>query len=136
MDKAMRRVAAGCVAALSVSAVLLGTAGPAAAGARDGSLEYQEFGLYYYRGQSGCVFDLTGTDMNFSDDKYRGSCGSSGKGVNDTTESYWNRDNFAWKVGTDKNLDGSVGEIPSAYSGDASDKFRNKISSADYTFHA
>ncbi|MFJ4779855.1 hypothetical protein [Streptomyces sp. NPDC088762] len=135
MDKAMRKLAASSVAAVSVAAILLGTAGPAAAWARDGSLENQEFGLFYWRGQSGCVFDLVTNDLNFSDDKYQGSCSASGTWINDTTESYWNRDVYAWKVGTDKDLGGNVGEIPSAYWGDASDAFRNKISSAKYTLH-
>ncbi|WP_329380923.1 hypothetical protein OG625_16100 [Streptomyces sp. NBC_01351] len=135
MDMGIRKLASGCIAAVSVGAILLATAGPAAAWARDGNLEAQEFGLYYWQNRSGCVFDLVTTDLNFSDDKYQGSCSASGYTVNDTTESYWNRHFYAWKVGTDKNLGGNVGEIPSNYYGNASTNFKNKISSADYTLH-
>ncbi|MET9692782.1 hypothetical protein ABZY81_30720 [Streptomyces sp. NPDC006514] len=135
MDNAMRKLAAGCVAAVSVGAILLGTAGPAGAWGRDGNLENQEFGLFYWQNQSGCVFDLVTNDLNFSDDKYQGSCSASGNWINDTTESYRNRDVYAWKVGTDKDLGGNVGEIPSNYAGNASANFKNKISSAKYTLH-
>ncbi|MFD7556002.1 MULTISPECIES: hypothetical protein [unclassified Streptomyces] len=136
MDKNMRKLVAGCVSAVSVGAVLLGAAGPAAAYGRDGTLEDQEFGLYYWQNRSGCVFDLVTSDLNFADDKYRGSCSASGDPVNDTTESYWNRDVYAWKVGTDKDLGGNVGELPSKYFGNASATFKNRISSAKYTLHA
>ncbi|WP_374775330.1 hypothetical protein OG756_22980 [Streptomyces sp. NBC_01310] len=135
MDNAMRKLASGCVAAVSVGAVLLGAAAPAAAWGRDGSLENHEFGLFYWQNQSGCVFDLVTNDVNFNDDKYQGSCSAGGQWINDTTESYWNRDIYAWKVGTDKDLGGNVGEIPSSYRGNASATFKNKISSAKYTLH-
>ncbi|MFZ3472175.1 hypothetical protein ACODT3_15515 [Streptomyces sp. 4.24] len=136
MKKALLKLVAGAATAtLSIGAVLLGAAGPSAAAARDGNLEDQEFGLFYYAGRTGCVFDLVTNDVNFSDDTFRGGCSGSGASVNDNTESYRNRDVYAWKVGTDKDLGGNVGEIPSKYEGNASTTFKNRISSAKYTLH-
>ncbi|MGW6703677.1 hypothetical protein ACWGDE_02110 [Streptomyces sp. NPDC054956] len=135
MKKALLKLAVGCAATLSVGSVLLGAAGPSAASARDGNLEDQEFGLFYYAGRTGCVFDLVTDDLNFADDTFRGSCSGSGASVNDNTEAYRNRDVYAWKVATDRDLGGNVGEIPSKYEGNASSTFKNRISSAKYTLH-
>lgn len=136
MKKALRKLSFGCAATLSAGAILLGSAGTSAAMGRDGNLEDQEFGLFYFAGRAGCVFDLSTNDLNFADDTFRGSCSGSGSGVNDNTESYRNRDVYAWRVGTDKDMGGNVGEIPSRYEGDASTNFKNKISSAKYTLHS
>ncbi|MFB6615930.1 hypothetical protein ACIGFK_39985 [Streptomyces sp. NPDC085524] len=136
MNRAVGKLVSGCVAAVSAGAILLGSAGPSAAYGKNGNLEGDEFGLYYLTGQSGCVFDLYTTDTNFADDTFKPTCNGMYKGVNDNTESYWNRDVYAWKVGTDKDLDGNVGEIPSRYAGNASATFRNRISSAAYTLHS
>ncbi|MGW0394598.1 hypothetical protein ACWDYJ_27665 [Streptomyces sp. NPDC003042] len=135
MNKPFRTLATGCVTAVSVSAILLGAAGPSAAYGKDGNLEVNEFGLFYNQYQSGCVFDLYGEDLNFNDNYFTSGCAGGTSRVNDNTESYKNRDVYAWKVATDANLDGNVGEIPSGYSGNASDAFKNKISSATYTLH-
>ncbi|MEU9301662.1 hypothetical protein [Streptomyces sp. NPDC048269] len=136
MNKAMRTLASGCVTAVSVSALLLAAAGPSAAMGKDGILQTDEFGLFYNQYQSGCVFDLYGEDLNFNNDYFKSGCTGGTSLVNDNTESYWNRDVYAWKVGTDANLDGNVGELPSGYSGNASLTFKNKISSATFTLHA
>ncbi|MET7529005.1 hypothetical protein [Streptomyces goshikiensis] len=135
MNKAMRRLASGFMAVVSVGGVLIGSTASASAMGKDGTLDADEFGLFYYAGRSGCVFDLYGEDRNFSDDTFKGSCTGSGFLVNDNTESYRNRDAYAWKVATDKDLDGNVGEIPSKYEGNASATFKNKISSSTYTLH-
>ncbi|MFF4005860.1 hypothetical protein [Streptomyces sp. NPDC001717] len=135
MNKAFRTLATSCVTAVSVGAILLGAAGPSAAYGKDGSLEVDEFGLFYSQNQSGCVFDLYGEDLNFNNDYFKTGCAGGTSLVNDNTESYRNRDVYAWKVATDANLDGNVGEIPSGYSGNASTNFKNKISSATYTLH-
>ncbi|MEV7445976.1 hypothetical protein AB0O22_33365 [Streptomyces sp. NPDC091204] len=135
MNKAFRALTTGGVAAASVCAILLGTAGQAAAMGKDGYLEVDEFGLFYYQNQSGCVFDLYGEDLNFNDNYFKSGCTGGGALVNDNTESYKNRDVYAWKVATDANIDGNVGEIPSNYSGNASATFKNKISSATFTLH-
>lgn len=135
MNRAMGKLASGCVAAVSAAAVLLAGAGPAAAIGRDGNLDDQEFGLFYLTGRAGCVFDLYTTDSNFSGDTFKTGCNGMYKNVNDNTESYRNRDVYAWRVATDKDLDGNVGEIPSKYEGNASTNFKNKISSAAYTLH-
>lgn len=132
MNKTLRKLAVGGAAAVSASALLMGTAGPAAAWARDGNLETHEFGLFYRTGNVGCVFDLAGEDRNFDDDTFRSGCDGAGARVNDNTESYWNRDAYRWKVGTDKNLGGNVGTLPAGYWGDASSTFKNKISSATF----
>lgn len=99
-------------------------------------MENQEFGLFYNSGGLGCVFDLVGEDLNFNNDWFKTGCNGAGKLVNDDTASYKNWDVYAWKVGTDANIDGNVGEIPSNYAGNASAKFKNEISSATFTFHA
>ncbi|MEU6866106.1 hypothetical protein ABZ924_23090 [Streptomyces sp. NPDC046876] len=136
MDKGMRRITVGCAAVLSACATVLAVAGPSAAYGKDGNLEVNEFGLFWTTYQSGCVFDLYGEDLNFSDNYFKSGCSGAGQNVNDNTESYWNRDVYAWKVGTDAGLDGNVGEIPSNYKGNASSTFKNEISSATYTLHA
>ncbi|MER7732515.1 hypothetical protein ABTX80_16690 [Streptomyces erythrochromogenes] len=115
--------------------ILLSAAGPAAALGKNGSLEVHEFGLFYNQNQSGCVFDLYGEDLNFNNDYFKSGCTGGTSNVNDNTESYRNRDVYAWKVATDANIDGNVGEIPSGYSGNASTNFKNKISSATFTLH-
>lgn len=132
MNKTLRKLVVGGTAAVSASALLMGAAGPAAAWARDGNLENHEFGLFYRTGNVGCVFDLSGEDRNFDDDTFRSGCDGAGARVNDNTESYWNRDAYRWKVGTDKNLGGNVGTLPAGYWGDASATFKNTISSATF----
>ncbi len=135
MNKVFRSLTTGGVAAVSVAAILLGAAGSAAALGRNGSLEVDEFGLFYNQNQAGCVFDLYGEDLNFNNDYFKSGCTGGTSLVNDNTESYRNRDVYAWKVATDANIDGNVGEIPSGYSGNASTNFKNKISSATFTLH-
>ncbi|MFG2994048.1 hypothetical protein ACGFZK_32940 [Streptomyces sp. NPDC048257] len=135
MNKVFRSLTTGGVAAVSVAAILLGAAGPAAAYGKDGNLEVDEFGLFYNQYQAGCVFDLYGEDLNFNDNYFKSGCTGGTSLVNDNTESYKNRDVYAWKVATDANIDGNVGEIPSGYSGNASTNFKNKISSATFTLH-
>ncbi|WP_329197372.1 MULTISPECIES: hypothetical protein [unclassified Streptomyces] len=136
MDKAFRNLATGCIAAVSTAAILLAAAGPSAAYGKDGILEVDEFGLFYNQYQSGCVFDLYGEDLNFNDNYFKSGCTGGTSLVNDNTESYKNRDVYAWKVATDANMDGNVGEIPSNYQGNASSTFKNTISSSTYTLHA
>ncbi|ARE75185.1 hypothetical protein ACFVZ8_17245 [Streptomyces sp. NPDC059558] len=135
MSKVFRSLTTGGVAAVSVAAILLGAAGPAAALGKNGNLEVDEFGLFYNQNQAGCVFDLYGEDLNFNNDYFKSGCTGGTSLVNDNTESYRNRDVYAWKVATDANIDGNVGEIPSGYSGNASTNFKNKISSATFTLH-
>ncbi|KOU19548.1 MULTISPECIES: hypothetical protein [unclassified Streptomyces] len=135
MSKVFRSLTTGGIAAVSVAAILLGAAGPAAALGKNGNLEVDEFGLFYNQNQAGCVFDLYGEDLNFNNDYFKSGCTGGTSLVNDNTESYRNRDVYAWKVATDANIDGNVGEIPSGYSGNASTNFKNKISSATFTLH-
>ncbi|MEV7612866.1 hypothetical protein [Streptomyces sp. NPDC089799] len=134
MNKKLRVRAVGALVPVMSAATLLLSGSPASAFNKDGYLEKDEFGLYYTVNRTGCVFDLGSEDMNFSDNKFWGPSGCSGyqKITNDNTESYWNRDVFTWKVGTDKDMDGQVGTLPEGHVGNASATFKNKISSADY----
>ncbi|WP_407837756.1 hypothetical protein ACE1OC_17360 [Streptomyces sp. DSM 116496] len=135
MSKTLNKIAAGCVAAVSVGAALLVTAGPAAANTeRNGYLETSEFGLYYNSYQGGCVFDLMSSDWNFYNNLFVGpeDCAGRNRVTNDDTASYWNRDTYTWKVATDPNLAGLVGSLPPGYAGNASLNFKNKITSATF----
>ncbi|MEV7416862.1 peptidase inhibitor family I36 protein [Streptomyces sp. NPDC089919] len=134
MNQTLRRLASVSLTAAALGAALLTTAAPATAYAKDGYLEADEFGLFYSIGNTGCVFDLYGSDVNFTDNTFKGpsGCAGYGRNVNDNTESYRNRDVVTWQVWTDKDYDGSLGFVPRGYSGDASTTFRNKISSSNY----
>ncbi|MFG2880466.1 hypothetical protein ACGFYU_36545 [Streptomyces sp. NPDC048337] len=135
MNKAFRMLVTGCAATVSAGVLLLAGAGPSAAYGKDGILENQEFGLFYNSGGAGCVFDLYGEDLNFNDNHFKSGCNGAGQSVDNNTASYKNWDVYAWKVATDPNIDGNVGEIPSNYEGNASYKFKNEISSSTYTLH-
>lgn len=135
MNKAIRKLAAGCVATASAGALLLAATGTAAAATeKNGYLEASEFGLYYNSNSGGCVFDLFGSDWNFVNDYFTGPWGCAGAGglIDDDTASYKNRDTYTWRVATDPNLGGLVGSLPPGYTGNASANFKNKISSATF----
>ncbi|MGW6691764.1 hypothetical protein [Streptomyces sp. NPDC054961] len=134
MNKVIRKLATGCAAAVSVGAVLVATAGPSAATERNGYLEDSEFGLYYNSNSGGCVFDLYGSDWNFTNDYFTGPYNCTGIAglVDDDTASYRNRDTYTWRVATEINLGGLVGSIPPGYVGNASINFKNKITSATF----
>ncbi|MCY0930430.1 hypothetical protein OTB20_30420 [Streptomyces sp. H27-H1] len=135
MNKALRRLTTGCATAVSVGAVLLVSAGSAAANTeRNGYLETSEFGLYYNSNNGGCVFDLMSSDWNFFNDLFVGPEGCAGRNrvTNDDTASYRNRDTYTWKVGTEANLAGLIGSLPPGYVGNASINFKNKITSATF----
>ena len=108
---------------------VLAAAMPANASQKDGVVDSGEFGLYYLTGQGGYVFDLAVGDSNFYGDVFPGTSIS----ANNNTESYWNRDVYWWHVYTDASYTGSHGCLPSGYTGDASQTFRNTISSADFS---
>lgn len=133
MNKAPHKLAVGFAAAVSVGAMLLTAAGPAAAVEKNGYLDDSEFGLYFNSNTGGCVFDLFSSDWNFTNDLFTGPvCVGFNQLVNDDTASYHNRDSYTWKVGTDVNLGGLVGSVPPGYVGNASLNFKNKISSATF----
>ncbi|HET8658085.1 MAG TPA: peptidase inhibitor family I36 protein [Micromonosporaceae bacterium] len=127
----MRTRRARTILAAMVAAIIavLVAAMPANAGHKDGVVESGEFGLYYLVDQGGYVFDLAVGDSNFSGDVFPGTSIS----ANDNTESYWNRDVYWWHVYTDASWGGSHGCLPSGYEGNASQTFRNTISSADFS---
>ncbi|MFF3760343.1 hypothetical protein [Streptomyces sp. NPDC002185] len=132
-----KRVMKAAVAATAAAGFLLGAAGTASASYfDDGILESGEFGLYYNSGTAGCVTD-PGPDNNFSDnwfkDPYGVNCAGEGQGTNDNTASYWNRSVFTYYVFTDAYKGGVRGSLPVGYSGNASDTFKNKISSDSIT---
>ncbi|MET9853420.1 hypothetical protein ABZY57_10785 [Streptomyces sp. NPDC006450] len=135
MSRALKKLVTGCAAAVSVGAVLLAAAGPAAANTeRNGYLETSEFGLYYNSYQGGCVFDLMSSDWNFFNNLFVGpeDCAGRNRVTNDDTASYRNRDTYTWKVATEANLEGLVGSLPPGYVGNASLNFKNKITSATF----
>ncbi|MFJ7271294.1 hypothetical protein ACIQV3_32405 [Streptomyces sp. NPDC099050] len=135
MSKTLNKIAAGCAAAVSVGAVLLASAAPAAANTeRNGYLETSEFGLYYNSNQGGCVFDLMSSDWNFYNNLFVGpeNCEGRNRVTNDDTASYRNRDTYTWKVATEVNLTGLIGSLPPGYTGNASINFKNKITSATF----
>ncbi|WP_418959334.1 hypothetical protein [Streptomyces tritici] len=132
-----KRVMRAAFAAVAVGGILMGTAGPAAAAYdKDGKLESGEFGFYYNSGRVGCIFD-TSTDNNFADDRFKDpsnvNCAGEGQTTNDNTASYWNRSVFVEYVWTDWYKEGIRGSLPVGYYGDASDTFKNKISSCSIT---
>ncbi|MDX3534450.1 hypothetical protein PV721_08725 [Streptomyces sp. MB09-01] len=115
--------------ALTLSALGLGM-GTANADERDGYLTETEFGLFCYENQENSVFDLFSGDKNFGDDFFKGSRSCAGQMVNDNTRSYLNRSNCGWYVLTNIDWQGSQGFVPSGYRGNATDTFKDRISSA------
>ncbi|WP_327415729.1 hypothetical protein [Streptomyces sp. NBC_01233] len=115
--------------ALTLSALGLGM-GTANAAEKDGYLTETEFGLFCYENQENSVFDLAARDRNFTDDWFKGSRSCAGQNVNDNTRSYLNRSGCVWYVNTHIEWQGSQGTIPAGYRGNASDTFKDQISSA------
>ncbi|MEV7525020.1 peptidase inhibitor family I36 protein [Streptomyces sp. NPDC091371] len=134
MNKNLRGLRLAAAPAAIAVAMLVGAAAPASAWARDGYLEPEEMGLYYLVNRGGCVFDYNNNEETLTDNQFNGPAGCDGrtKGVNDNTESYWNRDNVGWYVYTDWKYGGIKGSIPSGYTGNASANYKNKISSSSW----
>ncbi|MFD9723955.1 hypothetical protein [Streptomyces sp. NPDC059072] len=125
-----RNVLRGVAAtALTLSALGLGM-GTANAAEKDGYLTDFEFGLFCQDNQENSVFDLFASDKNFGDDYFKGSRSCAGQMVNDNTRSYLNKSGCGYWVLTNINWQGNQGWIPDGYRGNASETFRNKISSA------
>ncbi|WP_448318759.1 hypothetical protein [Streptomyces sp. CO7] len=120
--------------AIATAGLVLGaigaTAGSAEAAGKDGWLTSGEFGLFCLQNQGSSVFDLYVSDVNFSDDYFKGSLSCAGHTTNDWTESYSNRDTVEWSVHTDANGGGSDGYLPAGHVGNASTTFKNRISSS------
>ncbi|TPQ23773.1 hypothetical protein [Streptomyces sporangiiformans] len=130
-----RRIAALAVTAAAFGGFTLAATGSAAAAPtpQNGTLENSEFGLYYNSGRVGCVHDMMYDDKTFANNNFKGSsCNGRGEVVNDNTASYRNRSLLDYQVWTDKDFDGAKGVIPSGYAGDASNTFKNEISSARF----
>ncbi|MEU9797545.1 hypothetical protein [Streptomyces sp. NPDC051000] len=133
INGAKRRAATLAVSAVAIGGFALGTASPAAAWTEyNGNLESMEFGLYYNSGNGGCVFDLGASLGEFAGHTFVGNCSGSGQKTNDNTASYWNRAGYTWHVWTDHYQEGTRGSLPAGYSGNASDTFKNKVSSASW----
>jgi hypothetical protein len=113
---------------IATMASVVGTATPASASPRDGTLETGEFGLYFLPGSTGTVFDLATPDSNFSTDKFPGT----NTLVNDNTESYRNLDSFWWYVYVDAGYNGAHGCVQAGHVGNTSPTFTNSISSATF----
>ncbi|MFI5827502.1 peptidase inhibitor family I36 protein [Streptomyces sp. NPDC051578] len=120
--------------AVLAGALLVATASPASAWVHDGYLEQFEFGLYWDAGSRGCVFDSNNDDASLTNDYFTGpsGCGGRGQKVNDNTYSYKNLDINGFHVYTDINYSGIMGSIPAGYTGDASQNFKNSISSLSW----
>ncbi|MFF5633728.1 hypothetical protein [Streptomyces sp. NPDC012825] len=134
-NRMIRKASALAVAVMATGGLVLGTAGPAAAAYHDdGYLEAGELGLYYNSSQLGCVFDLYVYDNNFADNRFRDprgvNCNGEGQTTNDNVASYSNRWSGTYYVWTDAYRGGIRGSLPGGYSGDATDNFKNKISSS------
>lgn len=124
VNRKMAAVGAGLAALAGVLAV----ATPANASHKDGVLDGGELGLYFYQNQGGAVFDLLISDTNFAGDVFP----ASGASADNNTESWRNRDSFAWRVYTGANYTGSVACVSAGTSGNAAATFRNTVSSAYY----
>jgi peptidase inhibitor family I36 len=128
--KKIRRLAATAVVFTAISAAVLATAVPAsAATGKNGKIEVGEFGLYWGHNFQSPIFDLLLADGNFSDDDFPTM---TSRGVDNNTEAYWNDDSYRWYVYTGAHATGTEGWIPPGYTGNASSKFQNTISSAYY----
>jgi hypothetical protein len=92
--KSLRRTAVTGTVALAATAGLIGLAAPASAAEKDGVCESGEACLYYLQSYGGPLFDMYYADSDFSDDVFPGD----GRAVDNNTRSYWNRDNFYWRV--------------------------------------
>lgn len=135
MTKNLRGLRFAIAPAAIAAALLLPTAGPAAAWVHDGYMEQYEFGLYWdYLNTGACVFDSNNDDPNLTDDYFTGptGCGGRGQNVNDNTYAYKNLDVYGRYVYTDANYSGLTGSIPAGYSGNASANYRNTISSLSW----
>lgn len=133
-DRVIRKASAFAVAAVVMGGVVLGSAGSAAASHADGILESGEIGLYYNSGQGGCVFDVYVYDNDFTDNRFKDpssiNCAGEGETTNDNTASYRNRWSGTYYVWTDVFREGIRGSIPGGYVGNATDNYKNKISSS------
>ncbi|MEU9172090.1 peptidase inhibitor family I36 protein [Streptomyces sp. NPDC048420] len=129
-----RRVVTVAAAALAATSLALAAAPVAsAATGKNGALESREFGLYYNTNRGGCVFDLLVEDTNFSGDYFKGSgCNGLGQSTNDNAASYWNRDTYTWYVYTDKSAGGVEGWLDGNTYSNASEDFKNEVSSSYY----
>uniref|UniRef100_A0AAU2JR61 Peptidase inhibitor family I36 n=1 Tax=Streptomyces sp. NBC_00049 TaxID=2903617 RepID=A0AAU2JR61_9ACTN len=122
----LRAVAA---AGLVLTTVGIG-AGSASAAEKDGWLTNGEFGLFCYQNQTNSVLDLYASDSNFADDYFKGTQSCANQSANDWTESYSNRDTYAWKVHTDWKGGGYGTSIAAGARGNTNVTFTNSISSA------
>ncbi|WP_309063864.1 hypothetical protein [Streptomyces sp.] len=133
-DITKRRLATLAAATVATAGIALTTApGAAAFTVKNGYLETYEFGLYYNSNQAGCVFDIYDNEANFSGDNFKnvGGCAGAGQTTNDNTASYRSKDDVhTYYVYTDANYWGTRGSLPPMHVGNASDTFKNEISSA------
>ncbi|MER7732529.1 hypothetical protein ABTX80_16760 [Streptomyces erythrochromogenes] len=119
------------IAATALTLTVLGlTASTASAsGWKDGWLDSTEFGLFCQSDYKNSVFDLSASDDNFGDDFFKGSQSCAGQMVNENTASYINN-SCGFFVFTNSGMTGDKGFIPEGHRGNASAKFKNRISSA------
>ncbi|MBT2476703.1 hypothetical protein [Streptomyces sp. ISL-94] len=120
---------AAVAAGLILATVGIG-AGSASATEKDGWLTDGEFGLFCYKNQTNAVFDLYGSDSNFGDDFFKGSQSCANQLVDNYTESYLNKDVYAWTVYTGWAGQGYSATLPVGARGNTTSTFTNTISSA------
>ncbi|MFD9410878.1 hypothetical protein ACFWBN_28175 [Streptomyces sp. NPDC059989] len=120
---------AAAAAGLILATIGIG-AGPASAAEKDGWLTDGEFGLFCYKNQTDSVFDLYTNDNTFGDDFFKGQKSCAKQLVDNYTESYLNRDFYAWIVYTGYAGQGYNATLPAGARGNTNSTFTNTISSA------
>jgi len=126
---ALRRTL-GTVAALSALTVgALAAAAPASAESKDGSMDFNEFGLNFLASQGGSWTDFKYDESLLNNDHFLTTGTGKGGTVDNNAESYFNRGNLTWYVYTGTAANGIEGWIPGDYLGNFSTNFKNQVSS-------
>lgn len=107
----------------------LATAMPASAANKDGSMDYNEFALFYDDGNRGSWTDFFYDESFLSNDRFITPGSGQGQVVDNNAESYFNFDNVNWYVYTGAEAKGTEGWIPRDRLGDFSGNFVNQVSS-------
>ncbi|MEU3604918.1 hypothetical protein AB0E83_05595 [Streptomyces sp. NPDC035033] len=126
---ALRRVLGTTVALGTLAVGALVTAAPASAANKDGSLDYNEFALFYEDGQHDSWTDFFYDEALLNNDRFLTAGIGSGQIVDNNAESYFNYDNVTWHVYTGSYANGVEGWIPRETLGDFSSNFTNQVSS-------
>ncbi|MFF0481254.1 hypothetical protein [Streptomyces sp. NPDC004435] len=125
----LRRVL-GTVAALgALTAGTLVTAAPASAANKDGSMDSDEFALFFQSANPSSWTDFAYDESLLSNDRFITPGPGKDQVVDNNAESYFNFDNVTWYVYTGAEAKGTEGWIPAKVSGNFSGNFVNQVSS-------